>query len=1193
MQKIWHLLSNRTVMFASGWLLFASLVLAGFNWLRSPPLWAWMLLAGSLVLIAALFVWRWRRDQHGASRSGDPAQAPAAIRKSVRDAIATIKGSKLGQLSGRAALYELPWYMVIGNAASGKSMAIANSGLHFPLADGKIASGPAPTGHCDWLLTTEAILLDTAGRYAMADGDRAEWFDLLAQLKKYRKKAPLNGIIIAVSLAELRTDDAQFAATLAKQLRQRLQELSERLEVHAPVYLMFTKADLISGFGEFFQDAPRHERQRAWGATLPYSLNMTGTELLKQFDGHFDVLYSGLKDLSAASMASSGAHMAPGEFTFPLEFLSLKAPLRAFIATLFEENPFQFQQVFRGFYFTSARQAGASAPAASQRVAQRFDIDLKPAVHAQAHTNGGNDFFLLDLFRKVIFADQTLVRQYASPGKLRLRYGAFFCATALVGVMLGGWSWSYQNNRQLVANVMADLDKVVKVQAQRTDLESRFEAMQILQARIEQLQAYRRQRPLSLRLGLYQGDLIEEKIRREYFLGIREIMLKPVGQSLESFLGVLTAGPGNTEDAYNALKTYLMLGERSRAEAGHLNDQLARFWRAWLDANRGAMRREQTIRYAESTISFYLTQVQSPEWPTLDIKLALVEQSREVLRKVVRGLPARERVYADVRARAATRFASVTVARIVGEQDKELVLGSHAIPGSFTREAWEGFVQDAFHNAANHELHSTDWVLNTVSKDDLSMEGSPEQIQKALVDLYKNDYIKEWQKFLQGVTIRELRNFDDAAGAMNRLGDPQLSPVEKLVSAVYEQTSWDGPVSPGAAPARAERELHDWFREAVLRQAPAQGGIRSAAPAGPIGREFSGLARLVAPGDKGASLMRGYMEHLSKLRGRFHTIKNQGDPGPGAKQLMQQTLDGTGSELADALKYVDEQMLTGMTDAQKLALRPILVRPLMQTFAVIVKPAEAEIDKVWAAQVLVPFRQGLALKYPFAAESGAEASDEEIAQVFGPQGAIAKFFDTTIGPLVVRRGDALSAKTWANIGIGLAHPVITSFPGWIAPLSAGGMGNPVASAAPDDDAESMFELQAVGASGASEFTIELDGQTLRWKGQPQPWVRMTWPNRHGVPGSRISAITAAGSSTVLLDEPGHLGLKKMVAAARRKRKYGAVFELSWENVGVTVRANMKIIETGKRPAQARADQGFKRLRLPDTLIDTAPAVAAQ
>jgi type VI secretion system protein ImpL len=1251
MHTTWQLMTSRSGLTAIGALAFIAVVLIGAALLDVPTAWALGLIALALAGGVLVWLWRRRRSHHDAAELGGmleqqtakvPVRADAnqrqehdVIKKRMLEAIATIKGSKLGQLSGDAALYELPWYMVIGNPAAGKSTAIASSGLQFPFADSKIVQGVGGTRNCDWFFTTDGILLDTAGRYSVADEDRAEWFGFLSLLKTYRKKAPINGLIIAVSVAELTGNRPEFAIDLAKNLRQRVQELTEKLAVHAPVYVVFTKADLITGFNEFFQDAERAERERAWGATLPYSQSTTSRQALDLFDARFDELYEGLKDLSHANMALQWRErMAPGVFTFPLEFSTIKAPLRAFIATLFEENPFQFKPVFRGFYFTSALQEGESVSASSKRVAQRFDIKLQAPDHEEAH--GQQGYFLLNLFRQVIFADKDLVAQYASPARTRMRYAAFFAATAFVGLALGGWSWSYLGNRQLIANVEADLAHAVKVQSARVDLQSRFEALQILQDRIEQLAKYRDSRPLSLSLGLYQGDYLERKLREEYFNGVREVMLKPVTQSLEAFLAEVNANaaqlqpaakapvavadgaatppaaapavtaqqfkdasPTNVEDAYNALKTYLMLSEKARAEGGHLNDQLTRYWRGWLDANRGAMPREQMIRGAERTIAFYLAQINDPSWPQIEEKLALVDQTRDTLRKVVRGMPARERVYADVKARAATRFPSMTVARIVGDQDKALITGSYAIPGSFTREAWAGFVQDAFREAANRELQSADWVLKTASKDDLTLEGSPEQIQKSLVELYKNDYAKEWQKFVQGVTIRDLDGFDAAATAMNRLGDPQTSPLNKVITTVYEQTSWDNPSLIDAGLQRAQRGVSGWFKEVVLRQKPSQlninlpagGGAAAPLALGPVGREFAGVARMVVAKDQGASLMRGYMDQLSKLRTRFNTIKNQGDPGPGAKQLMQQTLDGSGSELADALKFVDEQMLTGMGDAQKQAIRPLLVRPLMQSFAVIVRPTEAEINKVWTAQVVQPFNAGLALKFPFAPESRAEASNEEIGTVFGPAGAIAKFFDTTIGPLVVRRGDTLAARTWANMGINLAAPAVASFPGWIAPLSAAGVAN---TAAASGDAQTMFDLQALGAVGATEFTLEIDGQSLRWRGQPQPWVHMAWPNAQGAPGSRITAITPEGRTVVLLNEPGHFGLKKMVEAAKRKRKDGGVFELSWDNAGVVVTANLKIIGTQAARVQAQApaaNQGFKRLRLPASIISTAAPVA--
>jgi type VI secretion system protein ImpL len=1255
MQKIWHFLTARTSLTVIGWVAFAALLLVAARLLQWPPLLPWIVLGTALLLGAALWLWRRWRHARKAEQIGDMLEQQAnqpvpdatqrqeteVIRKRLLDAIATIKGSKLGQLSGSAALYELPWYMIIGNPAAGKSTAIASSGLQFPFADSKVVQGVGGTRNCDWFFTTEGILLDTAGRYSVVDQDRAEWFGFLDLLKKHRRRAPINGVIIAVSVAELTRNRPEFAINLAKNLRQRVQELTERLEVHAPVYVVFTKADLIDGFNEFFQESERAEREKVWGATLPYDQNVTSERLLDQFDARFDELYDGLKELSLANMSQQARENMPsGVFTFPLEFASIKPALHAFVATLFEDNPFQFKPVFRGFYFTSALQEGETVSTSSARVAQRFDLRLQPPAHEDQHEQQG--YFLLNLFRKVIFADRDLVAQYASPAKTRLRYAAFFAATALVGLALAGWSWSYMNNRQLVANVQADLDQAIRVQGKSLDLQSRFQALEILQDRIEQLDRYSEHRPLALGLGLYQGNLLNRKLKEEYFNGVRDVMLKPVAQTLESYLadvngnaaqlqplnkpaGVPAAGipaagstaaaadapqqfkdasPADTEDAYNALKTYLMLGDKSRAESAHLNDQLTRFWRNWLEANRGAMPREQLIRSAERMISFYLAQVNDPSWPVIDTRLALVDQTRDSLRRVVRGMPARERVYADVKARAATRYPSITVARIVGDQDKELVLGSYAISGAFTRQAWEGFVQQAFRDAANRELQSADWVLKTAARDDLTLEGSPEQIQKSLVDLYKAEYAREWQKFMQGVTVKDLDGFDGAAAAMNRLGDPQNSPVNKLVSTVYEQTSWDNPSLAGATLQRAQNGLTGWFRETILRQKPAivnvslpaPGTQAAAAPAlGPVGREFAGVARLVVARDKDASLMRGYIDNLSKLRARFNQIKNQGDPGPGAKQLMQQTLDGSGSELADALRYVDEQMLVGMTDAQRQALRPVLVRPLMQTFAVIVQPTESEINKVWAAQVVQPFNRGLALKYPFATESKAEASNAEIGEIFGPDGAIAKFFTATMGPLVVRRGDSLSPRTWADMGVSLAPNVVASFPGWVAPLAAGGVANAAASSG--GEAQTRFDLQALGTTGATEFTLEIDGQALRWRGQPQPWVHMAWPNPAGVPGAKITAVTPEGRNVVLLDEPGHFGLKKMIDAAQRKRKDGGVFEMSWQNGGVTVTANLKVLPAAPAPAPVQAQapapgQGFKRLRLPETITAPKPALPA-
>jgi type VI secretion system protein ImpL len=87
-------------------------------------------------------LWRERQsnreliDQLGQAEDPDVAQSreeAEALRGRFTEALSTLKSVKLG---GARLLYQLPWYMFIGAPGSGKTTALVNSGLKFPLAQG-------------------------------------------------------------------------------------------------------------------------------------------------------------------------------------------------------------------------------------------------------------------------------------------------------------------------------------------------------------------------------------------------------------------------------------------------------------------------------------------------------------------------------------------------------------------------------------------------------------------------------------------------------------------------------------------------------------------------------------------------------------------------------------------------------------------------------------------------------------------------------------------------------------------------------------------------------------------------------------------------------------------------------------------------------------------------------------------------
>src|SRR3954453_7870159 len=194
------------------------------------------------------------------------------LKERMKDALTTLKTASAGKGDF---LYDLPWYVIIGPPGAGKTTALVNSGLKFPLSRGAkpaAIAGVGGTRYCDWWFPEEAVLIDTAGRYTTQDSDaktdKKSWFEFLDLLKKNRPRQPINGVMVAISIGDLLTLGPAEIQAHADAIRARLLELHERLKVDFPVYVLFTKTDLVAGFVEFFANLNEQARQQVWGATF-------------------------------------------------------------------------------------------------------------------------------------------------------------------------------------------------------------------------------------------------------------------------------------------------------------------------------------------------------------------------------------------------------------------------------------------------------------------------------------------------------------------------------------------------------------------------------------------------------------------------------------------------------------------------------------------------------------------------------------------------------------------------------------------------------------------------------------------------------------------------------------------------------------------------------------------------------------
>ena len=1209
---------------------------------------------------------RRQADEAVIGANADQRREVALIRQRLLAAIDKLNTSELGKRAGKAALYELPWYMVIGHSAAGKSTAICQSGLNFPFGDGQPVTGISGTRNCDWFFSSEGVLLDTAGRYSTAREDRGEWLEFLKLLKKHRARAPVNGIIVALSYTELMGHSQEQAVLYAKQIRERIDEIDNAFAANMPVYLVVTKMDLVAGFSEFFEDLTPEERQAVWGATFSHDQE-SGFDAARVVGQQFEVLQRGLVQMGFDKLANNRGNVRrPALFAFPIEFNSLRDPLCKFVEMLFQYDPYHSKPLLRGVYFTSAIQEGRPQAIAGARITRVFDLEEKNVDIVQPAKADG--YFLRSMFREVLFPDCHLVTRQTKPAAARFRLAGMVAGLCALAVFSGLLTWSFVGNQKLVATAQEELF-VARQLAGSDELADRLKGLQVLQLRIEQLYQYRREGyPFKLGVGLYQGREIERSLRLEYFAGVRDLMLEPVKVALEGTLSRLgnspvpqlavpppqpvekkvsppapqkkvdgelpyipirlrlrhdesgmylrslassghedlsvrvvraqqsvstqikerfpsTVGAASTsvarlEENYNALKTYLMLKQKERMEVAHLSDQIPKYWRPWLNANSGNANRDNISRMAERIVAFYLSQIAEDDLPIISNREDLVGVSRETLRGSFRQLSAVERVYNELRARANTQFAPITVGRILNNRDLDIVAGSTSVAGAFTREAWEKYFRKAISDASSGTIKGDDWVLATSSLDDLGKEGGGERNRVALESLYKADFSHEWKKFLQGVVIQDFGTMENAVQALGRLSDTQNSAIRQiLVTAAYE-TSWDNPSQISKSIENAKSSVIERTEKLILGNTLAS-GAGAELRFGEIGKRYAGLQALTQAGEGGRMPLSAYLDTLAKLKGRMALLSANPEPGVAARNLMQATLNSSGSEFSEALALVDGVLLTAATDELRDALRPLLVRPLIQAYTTLIPLVEQDINRNWRSEVLASWRP-LSEKYPFA-DSANEAPMAEIAKFLKPgDGTLSRFVEKNLTGLVTRRGEQLIPRTWANLGVGF-NPAFLS---GVSALSS--IGNSVL----QEGEAARFELQPVPTPGLSEILIEIDGQLLRYRNGPQPWTGFSWPNPNAtVQGARLQIVSFAGVSTSLANHGGRLGLMRLLTQARVEERGNGMTMLEWRpdlrgtaGTGVrseesdhVVRFNFRVV-SGTNPLFL---SGLRRLGLPE------------
>lgn len=1014
------------------------------------------------------------------------------LRKGFEEALTVLKQSRTEAKSGSQYIYQLPWYAIIGAPGSGKTTALINSGLHFPLAEklGKHAiKGVSGTRNCDWWFADDAVFLDTAGRYTTQEShqavDAAGWAGFLNLIKKHRPLRPLNGVIVATSISDLLQQSESERLEHAKAIRNRINELYQQLGIRLPVYLLFTKADLVAGFSDFFADFSAETRAQVWGETFSATTLQGDHDLVAQFGDAYAELLQRLQMRTLGRIQDErDMQRRSAILDFPQQMALLKPAMLDFLQATFAVNRYEQAVLLRGVYFTSGTQEGTPIDRVLGILAGAFRLDRQAA---PMYSGQGKSFFLTRLLKDVLFPEAELAGQDPKLAKRTrlLQMGAYIGSGLLFLLVIGLWTASYFNNQAMLDKVEAQIAQYHAIKTSGSDSQGNFNALLPRLNILLTIQDDYKHSGIMSGFGLSQADKIQaaaqhsyEQLLRNYFLPAIQVRLKERMQGQEA---------NNLDVLYQLLKVYLMFNQIDKLDPATAMAWIRADWDRQYATDPESL--GQLVRHLDNLLKLQLDPMQIDE--------GFVGGVRNKLTQV----PLIGQIYSRFKTEALIdQSHDFKLGKALGPDTTRVFVladgkdvAAYTIPGVFTAYGYtelflkksRDFVKDAVEQ---------NWVLGSQGKADVLQI---QQLHGELKKLYLNEYQAAWSDLLAKLKLQSAMTTNQTAQILDILSRPD-GPLHALLVAIDENTSL----------SRLSKQVSDALANVAGKALAAVGGAGSQAlalaqdaagldsgpdPVQAVEDKFEPLRNLVAGGPDKPSALDPVLQQLKSLRDYFLQLSSANTGGQ-ALQNQANLFSGAGM---DVLKQAQLEFAR-------------LPEPLKSWFQIIVNSggqklssaAKGQLSDMVKTGVASPCKAALNGRYPFSNASAQDVLLADFAKLFAPAGLIDQFFQANLKTFV-----DTTKPVWTEMAaekpLGLSQASIRQFQTAAkirdAFFAVGSM------------PQVQFELKPqLLDNTVGTFRLQVEGQEAVYRHGPEQSISMKWPGPNPSQGVRIVFETLDG-----------------------------------------------------------------------------------
>ncbi|MFO6298668.1 ImcF-related family protein [Rahnella selenatireducens] len=621
--------------------------------------------------------------------------------------------------------------------------------------------------------------------------------------------------------------------------------------------------------------------------------------------------------------------------------------------------------------------------------------------------------------------------------------------------------------------------------------------------------------PIYRRFGLDVTDSLLPALWPEYSALSQRLIVQPAQQQL---LATLTAG----RPSYDALKTYLMLAQPDKTPGAEAQQYVVQQLTPLLKD------------IAPQDIAFFTAQFAAHPDGKITPDSAAVAQARASLLNAMSGADAEQKLYASLIYRTSRNFGNLSLTQLLNGQDAQGMFTLDAeVPGSFTRQAYEGAIAPEIAALIKLRQEQVGWVLAEPGQP-VETSLSPAALGERLTARYFAEYGTAWQETLNQLKARAAAN---PAEQLALASDVSRSPQIALI----KQLAWQGLAG---SPNARRIELNPALQ-------PVFGGIVSMA---------------TGAGKNNGITLSAWRSQTAALRDK---MRNLSAASGGTAALSQSVFRGT--QIDNTVSELPARLRVQLGSGWQPMAQALFLAPLSQTWKGVMTTGVKDMEAQWQQEIVANWHEEFDNTFPFTG-SPKDASLAALNDFINPQtGQIVSFIRRHLNGVLEYKD-----HRWQKAD--KLPPGLTVSPAFLSKLN---QLDRLGHALNDNGWGFRFKLQAGTARDVVQTELSIDGQTLVYFNQMPFWADIQWPGDTYYPNAELVWTSTRAGARLYFDTPGTWAFYRLLKKANITPVDDTHYQVVWtaeDGLPLNYRLAFTV---GNDPVCVLSLDGF---RLPETIF---------